>query len=481
MITNPQQSLNMLGSFFQNEPSFTELNIPELIRIDSDTGEPLWNRLIINNPNLISINLPNMQQSPYILEGNNLLNVNLENLQAIEFERSYFPDNNNNLLTSILRETKIQTLNLPNFKGTTKPLPAGSDNINDANNIQVSFWNNYWLKDVSLGNSLMEQTENTNYKFNGFWFRNNYNLKYLRLNYPYIIPLVRIAGFNTTPIGSGDKGHIYVPKNLVESYKIADNWSAFKDKILSIEEYEKDILAEKNNFLNKTWEEIIFDISKNSELGADYELGKKMIVKINDVPVEFILVGKNQDISANDNTKTIHSSWLGVTMVDFTPTSVGSNNFNNSSPRQYSNALEFRQAITKIYEGFESIVKENIKPVKKFSKGFDINGAANDYSSIETGCWPPSAVELGIKTSIQAGAFTYDYFKNDPWSKINYRLGETNINEINGQKICIALRDYSNNSSNYPDLLRSIDNAEHPMEIINGNSTRPYLIIGFCI
>lgn len=480
MITNPQQSLAKLDSFFKNESSFTELNLPELIRIDSNTSEPLWNRLIINNPNLTFINLPNMQQSPYILEGSNLLNINLDSLQTIEFERSYFPDNNNNLLTSILRDTKIQTLNLPNFKGTTRPLPAGSDDIATANNIKVSFWNNYWLSNVSLGNSIMNQSDNSNYKFNGFWFRNNYFLKYLQLRYPYVIPLVRTAGFNTTPIGSGDKGRIYVPKNLVTAYKSADNWSSFKDKIFSLEDYERDILADQNNYLDKTWEQLLIDCSKSSILGSEYELGKKMRVKIHGVPIDFILVGKNQDILAEDNTKTAHSSWLGVTIADFTTNSVNSS-FDNTNPRQYSNALEFRQAVTRIYEGLEDIVKDNIKPVKKFSKGFNINGDANDYASIETGCWPPSAVELGIKTSIQAGAFTYDYFKTDPWSKIDYRLGDTNINEVDGQKICVALRDYTNNSSNYPDLLRSINNAEHPMEIVTNNSTRPYLIIGFCI
>lgn len=328
----------------------------------------------------------------------------------------------------------------------------------------------------------MNESDNSRYKFNGFWFRNNYFLKYLRLNYPYVISLVRTAGFNTTPIGSGDKGRIYVPKDLVSAYKTADNWGSFKDKIFSLEDYERDLLADKNNFLNKTWEQILADCSKSSQLGPEYELGKKMLVKINEVPVEFYLVGKNQDILAEDNTKTAHSSWLGATISDFTLKSVGSSNFDSSTPRQYTNALEFREAVTRIYEGFEDIVKNNIKAVKKFSKGFNANGDANDYSSIETGCWPPSAVELGIKTSIQAGAFTYNYFKSDPWSKIDYRLGETNINEVDGQKICVALRDYTNNNSNYPDQLRSINNAEHPMEVVTGNSTtRPYIIVGFCI
>ena len=476
MILSPVESLNKLDSFFKNESSFTELNLPELVMIDTDTGYNFWNRLIINSPNLKTLNLENMQQSPYILVGENLEEINLEQLQEVEFNDVLLNSSISSLPTRVLQNTKIQTLNLPNFVGTRRPIPQGTDDISNSYSQYASFWNNYWLKDVSLGNSMMTVQENSNCKFNGFWFRNNYFLKYLRLNYPYVIPLIRTAGFNTTPIGDGD-GHIYVPDNLVNSYKLADNWSSFKDKIKSLSDYEIDIASENASFISDSWETILENCSKGTV--SNYTVGQKKIVKINGIPTVFILVGKNQDILSSDNTLRAPLSWLGATISNFTPINV-SDSFDNTNPRQYNYAVNFRSALTSIYEGIEPTVKAGIKSVKKYGKGFDNNNTLTDYPSIETGCWPPSQIELGLIQGVQAGTFTYQYFQTDRWSKINYRLGLTNINEVNGSKICIALRDYTNTGSNYPDLLRSLDSDNTPMEVVTNVSTRPYLIVGFC-
>ena len=47
MITNPNESLLKLKSFFENDLS--ELDIPELIRMENtNTGNNIWNALILN-------------------------------------------------------------------------------------------------------------------------------------------------------------------------------------------------------------------------------------------------------------------------------------------------------------------------------------------------------------------------------------------------------------------------------------------------
>lgn len=476
MITNPQTSLNKLDSFFKNESSFTELDIPELIMMDTNTGYNFWNRLIINNPNLISLNLKNMQQSPYILVGENLLEVDLSSLQEVEFYDVLLNSTINSLPTRILQNTKIQTLDLPNFIGTARPIPQGSDDITNGYAQYASFWNNYWLTDVSLGNSLMNASANSNYKFNGFWFRNNYFLRYLRLNYPYVIPLVRTEGFNTTPIARGN-GYIYVPDDLQLAYQNADNWNTLKSKIKKMSEYNSDVQSNNANFITKSWSEILTDCA-NGTLGT-YEIGQRKMVKIYGIPTEFIIVGKNEDTLANDTTKKASLSWLGATISNFTTINVA-DTFDNSSPRQYGNAINFRAAVTNIYNGIEDTVKNGIKSVVKYSKGYNSNNTAADYPSIESGCWPPSAVELGIGGTGQ-DLSPYSYFDiARPWDRVNYHLGATTLNEgSNASKICVALRDYTSTSS-YPDVLRALDNASTPMEIVKGNTTRPYLIVGFC-
>lgn len=48
--------------------------------------------------------------------------------------------------------------------------------------------------------------------------------------------LINTNAFSNTGITSGD-GYIYVPANLIDSYKIATNWSTFADRIRAIEDY----------------------------------------------------------------------------------------------------------------------------------------------------------------------------------------------------------------------------------------------------
>jgi hypothetical protein len=51
--------------------------------------------------------------------------------------------------------------------------------------------------------------------------------------------LERSGAFNDTPIAKG-LGYIYVPRKLIESYKTATNWSAYKDQFRAIEDYSVD-------------------------------------------------------------------------------------------------------------------------------------------------------------------------------------------------------------------------------------------------
>lgn len=60
-------------------------------------------------------------------------------------------------------------------------------------------------------------------------------LKTLIIRTPSVCSLPQTTTFNHTPI-SGGTGYIYVPDNLVESYKTAKNWSTYANQIRSIDE-----------------------------------------------------------------------------------------------------------------------------------------------------------------------------------------------------------------------------------------------------
>lgn len=472
---NSSESLALLNSFFKNELS--SIDIPELVRIDSPYG--LWNGLVFTNSALNVLKLENMEQAPYILDCENLLELKLDKLQEIEFSAGMdglYLNNLSNYPTRFLHNSKIQSLNLPNFKGTQYPLPSNSNSISEYNARAASFWNNYWLRDVSLGNNEMREELATNYKFNGYWFNNNYFLKFLKLNYPYVIPLVRNAGLNNTPIGHGS-GYIYVPDNLVDSYKSASNWNQFSAKIKGISKYEYDFNRYKDS-ISDDWSTILTNCANNTI--SKYNIGDTKTVKINNVPTQFRIVAKNTDYIAdnegNETAQTAALTWMETTITRVSPPVSVQDVFSTDNPRQFKNATNFRNIINNIYTNIESTVKNGIKQVVKSSIGRNSAGNRLPNSKSSDYLWPPSRLELGLDIDQSP----YEYYQTNPRRIINYYLGETNINEINGSKICVALRDYSGASSNYPDLLRPNSDSTKSMDVIDTDNTNPYIIIGFC-
>lgn len=466
---NSAESLALLNSFFTNELS--RIDIPELVRIDSPYG--FWNGLIFTNSNLNSLKLENMEQAPYIINCENLLELKLDKLQEIEFNAGsggLCVNGLTNYYTKFLHNSKLQSLDLPNFKGTQNPLPSNASNINDSAASAASFWNNYWLKDVSLGNSLMRAEDNSNYKFNGFWFNNNYSLKFLRLNYPYVIPLVRIAGLLTTPIGSGF-GYIYVPDELLASYRSAPQWNNFNQKFKGLSEYEQDFNLYKDS-ISDDWTKILENCAENKV--DQYKIGDTKTVMIDNVPTQFRIVGKNID-TLKDQTGKAALSWMETTITRVSLPQSVQDVFSNSNPRQFQNATNFRNIINQIYDKIEPTVKNGIKKVIKSGRGRNQAGDPGNYTS-EDFLWPPSRLELGLDMYVSP----YQYYDTTPRRIINYYLGETNINEIGGAKICVALRDYTGSSSSYPDLLRPNSDSTQSMDVIDSDNTNPYIIIGFC-
>lgn len=52
-----------------------------------------------------------------------------------------------------------------------------------------------------------------------------------------VATLQNVSAFSSTPIKSGGTGYVYVPRNLVDSYISATNWSTFASQIRAIEDY----------------------------------------------------------------------------------------------------------------------------------------------------------------------------------------------------------------------------------------------------
>ena len=53
---------------------------------------------------------------------------------------------------------------------------------------------------------------------------------------PTLVTLANVNAFDSTLIKSGT-GYIYVPKALIEDYKVATNWITFAEQFRAIEDY----------------------------------------------------------------------------------------------------------------------------------------------------------------------------------------------------------------------------------------------------
>lgn len=85
------------------------------------------------------------------------------------------------------------------------------------------------LKKVDIGSSY-------SWKIESGWFYSDGALETFILRATALINLNSTNAFTGTPIASGS-GYIYVPANLVDTYKAATNWATYAGQIRAIEDY----------------------------------------------------------------------------------------------------------------------------------------------------------------------------------------------------------------------------------------------------
>lgn len=464
MIRDSALSKEKLGKFFMNSPDFTELNIPELTRFNNLT----INTLIINNQNLTTINLPALEQQPGIILGENLTNVSLPSLQYITNNSDVL---GNGILTSkFLQNTKIQSLNLPELRGTI----SEENDLSSAS--QIGFSRNYWLKEVSLGNAYLNQI--TGVSFGKFWFYYNFYLQKLILRYPFVIPLSNITGLATTPIGSGGKGFIYVPDNLLEDYQRAGAWANFSSQFRTITDLNnpsaEDLEILENDTITDSWATIIENCN-NRVLTGQYVVGATKTVEIDGMPTQMVIVDLNKDELADNSGDKAMITWMEKSISRYNPIYM---TVPQGAIRNYSEITNFHEVEKpKILAGLPEVVRNGIKTVKKKTFGWVAIDGQNTMEYNEK-IWIPSAAELNLQQSAARQIESdepYSYFSGVENIGHNvFKFGKTNrtpLSDINN----VALRTFTS-QSNYVD---SIDNNGR---FVSGESSQfpHYLIIGFC-
>ena len=89
------------------------------------------------------------------------------------------------------------------------------------------------LTEIDLSSFYTSNTANTSYMF-----RNCSKLAKIIINNPNVFRMSNVNMLENTPIKNGT-GYVYVPDNLVETYKTATNWSSFASQIKGISELEE--------------------------------------------------------------------------------------------------------------------------------------------------------------------------------------------------------------------------------------------------
>lgn len=222
--------------------------IAEKIRtMTGKTNSLVFPEDFIESTNLSSM-VPQSELDSYLAAMVNRTITTLDNDKITRIPGSNFQSGNTNLVT----------VNLPNVTSIPGSCFTGCKNITTLKLPKVKTLNGgafaqlYKITQLYLPSlttisgwgwnfqSLQKCTKIYFPKLTGSIQSNDFNgcsvLKTLILGHSAVCPLLETTAFNNTPIKSGT-GYVYVPKNLVDAYKTAENWSTFANQIRAIEDY----------------------------------------------------------------------------------------------------------------------------------------------------------------------------------------------------------------------------------------------------
>ena len=198
------------------------------------------------------------------------------------------------------------------------------------------------------------------------------------------------SAFESTRI-IGGTGAIYVPDNLVDSYKAATNWSSFKNQIYPIGDYPVTDFST----IEDDWGTIL----TNPNYATDYKIGDRKSFVYNGTSTYYLeIIAFDTDILSSD-----HQSKAGITWrvnVAFGPRRMNSTNTNGISATdadQYNTGLsgwpstELRYYLREtLFYNFPEVIRNAIKPVDKTY----YDNTSNSTKTISDTLWIPSTRDL---------------------------------------------------------------------------------------
>ena len=211
-----------------------------------------------------------------------------------------------------------------------------------------------------------------------------------------------VTMFTNSGIGIGE-GAVYVPSNLVSTYKAYTSWNKFL--VLPISEYP----ATDFSTIRESWDDIITACG-NGTYSSNYNIGDTKSIEIDGTTYYMQLVAKDADVLASDGTTTVPTTWfmlkkLYATKHDMRSDNSASNGWANSEMRSW--------LANDVLPLFPSNVRGAIKEVRKYT-GYD--NTKNNVTADKL--WIPSYYEINAGNSFEDAGMTFSttLYPNSPSS-----------------------------------------------------------------
>ena len=207
------------ASNISNYKYINNVNINVIVYINATS---IGSNAMRNCISLVSIDMPNVTNigSNAMQDCVSLTTVNMPNVTSIDSDAMVncmsLTSVNMPVATSVGSNAMYNCLSL-----TSVDMPAATSIGNSAMQGCVS------LTSVNMPNATSIGT---------YAMANCLSLKFIKLGASQVATLSNTNSFTNTPIAKGT-GYIYVPDELVDSYKIATNWSVYAEQIRPMSEY----------------------------------------------------------------------------------------------------------------------------------------------------------------------------------------------------------------------------------------------------
>lgn len=209
-------------------------------------------------------------------------------------------------------------------------------------------------------------------------FNGSTKLKDVIIRSDTVSTLSNVSAFTGTKI-IREQGGVFVPGNLLSSYKSATNWSSIQGVIRPLDDYPTDDYSS----ISDTWEEI-FAAEANGTYSSKYSVGDTKKVMYDGNGLYMKLIGIDVD-DLSDDTGKAKLTWITIDVVE-SKRMHSSNNVAGSWPN-----MELKSYLTNTCFGrLPSLLQNNIKEVKKVV----YNNLAGTTSTINEKIWIPSHYEM---------------------------------------------------------------------------------------